>query len=145
MSGIRGASELADFILKNYSGKVVEVGAGFAGDVALRLLHLQSLNVIATDIEGRSIGRLHIEKDDIFAPREEIYEGASLLYSIRPPLEMQLAIGRLAQDIGADVIVRPLSDEVADLSDFSFTRSLINIGEARFYIFKRNVEGEINP
>lgn len=133
MTGIRGASELAEFILKNYSGKVVEVGAGFAGDVALRL---RSLNVIATDVEGRSIGCLHAEKDDIFAPRMEIYEGASLLYSIRPPLEIQLAMGRLAQEIGADVLVRPLGDEVADLP--GFTRSLVNIGEARFYVFRPN-------
>ncbi|MGA9099721.1 MAG: UPF0146 family protein [Methanotrichaceae archaeon] len=132
MTYIRGAPELAEFILKNYSGKVVEVGAGFVNDVASRLM---PLDVISTDIKSYHIGGMRIEGDDIFCPRMEIYAGASLLYSIRPPLEMQLAMGMLAIKIGADVLIRPLGDEVADLP--SFTRSLINIGEARFYVFKR--------
>ncbi len=133
MQGIRGASELAEFILRNYSGKVVEVGAGFVDDVASLL---KPLNVIATDTESRSLGGLTVEKDDIFSPRKEIYEGASLLYSIRPPMEMQHAIGKLALDVGADVLVRPLGDEVANLP--GFTRQLVNTGEARFYVFRLN-------
>ena len=132
MTYIRGAPELAEFILKNYSGKVVEVGAGFVNDVASRLM---PLDVISTDTKSYRIGGMRIEGDDIFYPRMEIYAGASLLYSIRPPLEMQLAMGMLAIKIGADVLIRPLGDEVADLP--GFTRSLINIGEARFYVFKR--------
>lgn len=133
MTYLRGAPELAEFILKNYSGKVVEVGAGFANDVASRL---KPLNVIATDIDSYSIDGMRVEGDDIFSPRLEIYAGASLLYSIRPPLEVQLAMGMLASKIGADVLIRPLGDEVADLP--GFTRSLKNVGEARFYVFKPN-------
>ncbi len=128
---IRGASDIAEFILKNYSGKVVEVGAGFVGDVAVRL---GGLNIIATDTTSRSLDGLRIQKDDIFSPRIEIYEDASLLYSIRPPMEMQFAIGNLALEVGADVLIRPLGDEIADLP--GFTRSLINVGDARFYLFK---------
>jgi len=71
--------------------------------------------------------------DDIFSPKMEIYRGASLLYSIRPPLELQLAMGQVAARTGADVLVRPLGDEVAELP--GLTRRLVNFGQARFFLF----------
>jgi uncharacterized UPF0146 family protein len=129
---LRGASEIAYFILKNYSGKVVEVGAGFVPEVALTIS--QHLKVVATDKENRSLKGLSVMDDDIFSPRKVIYEGASLLYSIRPPIEVQIAMGRLAAEIGADVLIRPLEDEIADLPGYA--RSLVNLGDARFYHFK---------
>ena len=132
MSLLRGADDLAQFIARNYSGRVVEVGAGYALEVALGL-KARGLDVVLTDKEERLLGSLRVEKDDIFSPRLELYRGASLLYSIRPPLEMQLAMGLLAAKIGADVLVRPLMDEVAQLPGFA--RRLVNAGEARFYLF----------
>ena len=96
-------------------------------------LQARGLNVVLTDKEERLLGGLRVEKDDIFSPCQELYRGASLLYSIRPPLEMQLAMGLLASLIGADVLVRPLMDEVAELPGFA--RRLVNRGEARFYLF----------
>lgn len=103
-------------------------------DVALLLG--QHLTVVATDKEEHSLEGLAVTKDDIFSPRMEIYEGASLLYSIRPPTEIQIAMGRLAAEIGADVLIRPLNDEIAELR--GFCRNLINSGDARFYIFRLN-------
>ena len=47
------------------------------------------------------LGDLPVQKDDIFAPRMELYLGASLLYSIRPPLELQIAMGEVASRVGA--------------------------------------------
>jgi len=132
MSLLRGADDLAHFIAENYSGRVVEVGAGYAAEVALAL-QARGLDVVLTDKEERLLGSLRVEKDDIFSPRMELYWGASLLYSIRPPLELQLAMGLLAAKIGADVLVRPLMDEVAQLPGFA--RRLVNRGEARFYLF----------
>jgi uncharacterized UPF0146 family protein len=131
VTGIGDASDLADFILTGYKGRVVEVGIGSMADVAVRL---HSLDVIATDKEDRIIGGLAVKKDDIFSPKKEIYEGASLIYSIRPSVEMQLAIGRVALEVGADVLIRPLCDEVAQLPGFK--RSLVNTKEARFYLFR---------
>jgi len=131
--GLRGASDLADYICTNYSGRVVEVGAGYVSDVALTLI-FRGLDVSATDKEERFLDGLHVEKDDIFSPRLELYEGACLIYSLRPPLEMQTAIGDLARRIGADVLIRPLGDEVAQLP--GFVRRLANAGEARFYLFE---------
>jgi uncharacterized protein len=130
---LRGACEIGDFILRNYSGKVVEIGTGFVPEVAMLLS--QKITIVATDKEMRHLDGLYIRKDDIFSPQKELYEGASLLYSIRPPIEIQLAMGRLAVEIGADVLIRPLKDEIAELSGFS--RTLVNLGDARFYLFKR--------
>jgi uncharacterized protein len=111
---------------------VVEVGAGYALEVALDL-KARGLDVVLTDKQERLLGSLRVEKDDIFSPRLELYRGASLLYSIRPPLEMQLAMGLLVLELGADVLIRPLQDEVAQLPGFN--RRLVNAGEARFYLF----------
>jgi uncharacterized protein len=131
--GLRGASDLADYICTHYSGRVVEVGAGYVSDVALTL-SFRGLDVAVTDIQERFLDGLHVEKDDIFSPRLELYEGACLIYSLRPPLEMQIAIGDLARRIGADILIRPLGDEVAQLP--GFVRRLANVGEARFYLFE---------
>ncbi len=131
VQSIRGGEDLARFILARYSGKVVEVGVGSVPDVALHLA--PHLEFVATDKTARSVGGLEVVADDVFSPNLDLYRGASLLYSIRPPLEMQLAMGRLALDIGADVIVRPLADEVAEIPGFS--RTLVNEGQARFYLF----------
>ena len=132
MSLLRGADDLAEFIAENYTGRVVEVGVGYFSDVA-QGLQARGLDVVLTDKEERLLSGLRVEKDDIFSPRLELYRGASLLYSIRPPLELQLAMGLLAAKIGADVLVRPLMDEVAELP--AFARRLVNRGEARFYLF----------
>jgi uncharacterized protein len=132
MSLLRGADDLAAFIARNYSGRVVEVGVGYAAEVAFGL-RARGMDVVLTDKEERLLGGLLVEKDDIFSPRLELYLGASLLYSIRPPLEMQLAMGLLALKLGADVLVRPLMDEVTELQGFA--RRLVNSGGARFYLF----------
>jgi uncharacterized UPF0146 family protein len=133
MSSLRGAEDLAEFIGQNYQGRIVEVGAGHLSEVA-RLLLDRGLEVVLTDREERLMGSLRIEKDDIFAPRMDLYQGASLLYSIRPPLELQIAMGDVAARVGADILIRPLQDEVAELPGFA--RRLINAGEARFYLFR---------
>ena len=135
MQLLRGAKDLAEFIASNYSGHVVEIGGGHVLEVAMHLLSL-GRNITVTDKEERIVGRIHIKKDDIFEPRLDIYQGASLLYSIRPPLEMQLAMGVLASRLCVDILIRPLNDEIAELPGFS--RRLINAGEASFYLFRKN-------
>jgi uncharacterized protein len=130
---LRGAQELAGFISENYSGKIIEVGVGHVTDVAL---HLRPLQVVATDTEERCFHGIKVEKDDIFSANKEIYIGSSLIYSLRPSPEVQLAIGELAREIGADVIIRPLEDEIVDIP--GFTRRLVNLGQARFYLFKQH-------
>ena len=132
---LRGGEDLADYIAQNYSGRVVEVGAGHVAHVAL-LLASRGLQVIPTDREERLLAGLKVEKDDIFSPRLELYRGAGLIYSIRPPLEMQLAMGVVAGEVRADVLIRPLMEEVARLPGFS--RRLVNWGRANFYLYGRD-------
>jgi len=83
------------------------------------------------------VGELSIEADDIFDPTPELYRGACLIYSIRPPVEMQPAMGRLALSIGADLIIRPLGDEIVSLPGLK--RRLVNLGEARFYLYQARI------
>ncbi len=97
---------------------MVEVGAGHVSEVA-QGLQARGMDVVLTDKEERLLGSMRVEKDDIFSPRLELCRGASLLYSIRPPLEMQLAMGLVAAKLGADVLVWPLMDEVAQLPGFA--------------------------
>jgi uncharacterized UPF0146 family protein len=111
------------------------VGIGLRPEVAELCRPLRPL---ATDREARVVGNIRVEKDDIFSPALEIYQGASLIFSIRPPIEMQQAMGDLARELGCDVLIRPLEDEIADLPGFS--RRLINTGWARFYLFKLSRE-----
>lgn len=134
MQCLRGSEDLAEFILCHYRGKVVEVGAGFVADVATRL---KALDLVVTDLEERDVEGIHVQADDVFSPCIEIYEGASLIYALRPPLEVQIAMGDLARNVGANVLVRPLGDEVAQLKGFS--RTLVNSGDARFYVFKLDI------
>ena len=133
-TSLRGGEDLAAYIARNCSGRVVEVGVGYYSDVALLLASL-GLQVILTDREERILAGLKVEEDDIFSPRLELYRGAGLIYAIRPPLEIQLAMGIVAAKVGADILIRPLMDEVARLPGFS--RQLVNSGEASFYLFLR--------
>ena len=68
MHALRGAEDLAEFIVRNYTGRVVEVGAGHRADVALQLALCPSLSVVVTDVEERRLGSLRVAKDDIFSP-----------------------------------------------------------------------------
>jgi len=111
----------------------VEVGAGHNPDVALALM-ARGLDVLLTDREQRQVGGLQVVADDIFSPRLELYQGAGLLYSIRPPLELQLAMGQVACQTRSDILIRPLQNEVANLPGFS--RRLVNFKQARVFLFQ---------
>jgi len=121
--------DLIEFISKKYSGKIVEIGIGRYQDVARELIKL-GFNVVVTDVR-RIQSDLKIIIDDVCNPRFEIYRGASLLYSIRPPYEIQRCILSLAKKIGSDVIIVPLKNEIINGG------KLVNYKSARFYLFTR--------
>ena len=118
---------LGEYIARNYRGKVVEVGVGRNYEVA-KFLKERGFEVVTTDIAPK---RDETVKDDVNDPNLEIYRGASLIYSIRPPYEIQRSIVDLARKIGCDAIILPLKGEVIDGG------KLVNFRGVSFYVFSR--------
>lgn len=131
---IQDYKDLAEYILKNYRNKVVEVGVGSLPQVALSLKDV--MDVVVTDVSEQEHAGVRFCRDDIFSPDMSIYKGASLIYSIRPPIDMQEAIARVAKEVGADLIIRPFGNEKADLGNVYNNCKLLNYKKARFYLYR---------
>ncbi|MEI7826597.1 MAG: UPF0146 family protein [Euryarchaeota archaeon] len=110
------AEVLREFIKNNYSRMIVEVGCGRFSAIAVALRAY--FKVIATDIleTGAVDCRLApiYVKDDITCPDLRLYRGASLIYSIRPPIEIQPSILDLSERIGADALIKPFGSEIIE-------------------------------
>ncbi len=126
--------DIADYIINNYSNKVIEVGVGSRPQVALVLK--DRLDVVVTDINKQEYSGVRFCRDDIFAPDIGIYMNASLIYSIRPPIDMQEAIAIIAKKLGADMLIRPFGNEKADIDRIFRSCTLVNYKKARFYIYR---------
>jgi len=107
------------FIKQNYRNarKIVEVGVGHRIDVALMVkLSIPDAEVIVTDkdeswVRSRKTKRVRAVADDVMYPSLPIYQGASLIYSLHPPLEIIPALQALARNVSADLLVVPVADE----------------------------------
>ncbi|HEX7627937.1 MAG TPA: UPF0146 family protein [Candidatus Methanoperedens sp.] len=126
--------DIADYIINNYKNKVVEVGIGSLPQVALLLK--DKLDVVVTDINEQKYAGVRFCRDDIFKPDMGIYRNASLIYAIRPPIDLQDAIAAIAREVGADLIIRPFGSEKADLIKYFKEYSLVNYKTARFYLYR---------
>ncbi len=126
--------DIAEYILKNYTNKVVEVGVGSLPHVALLLK--DKMDVVVTDVNEQKYTGVRFCRDDIFSPDMGIYRNASLIYSIRPPIDIQEAIAMAAKEAGADLLIRPFGNEKADLRRFYKEYTLVNYKKARFYLYK---------
>lgn len=126
--------DISGYILKNYVNKVVEVGVGSRPHVALALK--DRLDIVVTDINDQEYAGVRFCRDDIFSPDIGIYRNATLIYSIRPPIDIQEAIAKTAKLVGADMLIRPFSNEKADLDNICSSCDLVNYGSERFYIYK---------
>ncbi len=131
---IQDYKDLAEYILENYRKKVVEVGVGSLPQVALLLKDV--MDVVVTDVSEQEHEGVRFCRDDIFFPDMSIYKGASLIYSIRPPIDIQEAIARVAKEVGADLIIRPFGNEKADLGCVYNNCKLLNYKKARFYLYR---------
>ncbi len=130
--------DIAEYILKNYRDKVVEVGVGSLPHVALLLK--DKLDVVVTDVNEQKYAGVRFCRDDIFAPDMGIYKNASLLYSIRPPIDLQDAIAKVAKEVGADLLIRPFGNEKADLGRYYREYELVNYKKARFYLYRHQAQ-----
>ncbi len=126
--------DIAEYILKNYSNKVVEVGVGSLPQVALLLN--DKMDVVVTDVSEQKYTGVRFCMDDIFSPDMGIYKNASLIYSIRPPIDIQEAMAKTAKEVGADLLIRPFGNEKADLNRYFKNYALVNYKKARFYLYR---------
>lgn len=132
--------DVVSFIIHNYSGasKIVEVGVGAFPFIASSVKKLlPNVKVIVTDVNydrlmdvGRRYPWLNVAYDDVFNPRLEIYEGASLIYSIRPPPEMVPAMVKIALIVKSDLLIRPLTGEEAGFNASKLNWRSVRYGKA---------------
>ena len=97
---------------------VVEIGVGKRFDQAEALRALRrDVHVLVTDLRpGAILGAphgIHGLVDDITHPNEGIYGGASLLYALRLPEELQVHAARMAKKVGATLAFVVVKDELA--------------------------------
>lgn len=128
---------IAEYIAENYPSakKIVEVGVGKVPDVAIELQRLlPECEVIVTDVaEPPELpGRVKFLRDDITEPSLSVYKGAALIYTIRPPPELQPYLLGVAREAGADLLIKPLASESMSLRG----GNLINYQGIAFHVFK---------
>ena len=98
------------YIAAHYTD-AVEVGIG-ENTAAAQILHDAGISLRSTDIHPFSHpGWLHFSVDDIFNPDLKKYEGAGVLYAIRPAEEMVPPLIALAQALDCDLVVYHLGFE----------------------------------
>jgi uncharacterized UPF0146 family protein len=103
---------IARYLAPRYR-KVVEVGVGANFEVAEALLRW-GCRVTCTDIHPGTppSSDLEVVMDDIYRPSASLYQGADLLYAIRPGPEMVPPLIDLAARIDADLLVYHLGNEL---------------------------------
>ncbi|MBQ6138873.1 MAG: hypothetical protein IJI80_04270 [Methanobrevibacter sp.] len=134
-------NDLEEFILKlaiensektGKKTKIVEIGAGKFQTISKNLSENENIDIIMTDINPANE---NIIKDDVFNPNMNIYKDADILFSIRPPAELQEAIMKIRDEVNATLIIKPLFNE--DLNIKSKKMKLKNYNRASFYIYER--------
>ena len=111
--------EIAELIANLYpdAEKIVEIGVGSAPWTLLNLRKLLPKTILlAVDVDQDSIMKLrelglNAEIDDILNPRIELYQKSNLIYSIRPPMELINPMSKVAERVGADILIFPLSED----------------------------------
>lgn len=110
--------------------KVVEIGVGKFFDISNYLIACESIDLIKVDINPADSS---VVKDDIMEPDLSIYEGVDLIYSIRPPYEIQPYLIDLSEKVNSSIIIKPLSGE--DLNVKGKNMHLKNFKKVSFYIY----------
>jgi len=111
---------IIEYIVSYYSNskKIVEVGVGRLPEIAFAIKEkLPDAEIIVTDINPNTLAKIsnyhNIEfaTDDVTSPNMRIYNNSDLIYSIRPPPELQYYLLRIAKTVKADLILRVLTNE----------------------------------
>jgi len=111
---------------KENKGEVVEIAIGNFFKV-VDYLKSNDIEVIMTDIDSK---RKDVIKDDIMNPKLELYKDTKIIYSIRPPYELQPYIEEIAKSLKTLLIVKPLFNEDLNIKS---SMDLKNYKKAIFY------------
>ena len=134
-------NDLEEFILKlaiensEKTGKktrIVEIGAGKFQTISKNLSENENIDIVMTDIDPADE---NIIRDDVFNPNMNIYKDADILFSIRPPAELQEAIMKIRDNANATLIIKPLFNE--DLNMKTKKMKLKNYNRASLYIYEK--------
>lgn len=107
---------LTEFIKDNYSKMIVEVGCGTFSAVAVALrpfFKVTATDLLEIDAVDCRLAPIYV-KDDVTCPVLRVYQGASLIFSSRPPLEIQSSILAISERIGADALIKPFGSEIIE-------------------------------
>lgn len=98
------------FIAGNYT-RAIEVGIGKNTDAA-KILSGAGILLCSTDIKNLPVpDELAFIVDDVFLPDITHYQGADVIYAIRPAVEMIPALISLAKRVNCDLLVYHLGFE----------------------------------
>lgn len=126
--------DFAQYILSEAEGrqvKIAEIAVGRFDRIADYLAAHDNITLIKTDISPKDET---VIKDDITNPNMDLYRDADIIYSIRPPSELQPYLVKLAVEIGSQLIIKPLTNE--DLNTGRVKMKLKNFGRASFYTLR---------
>ena len=126
--------DFAEYILsetENKNVKIAEIGVGKFDRIADYLASKDNIDLIKTDIAPKD---KTVIKDDITNPNMDLYKDRDIIYSIRPPSELQPYIVKLAVEIGSHLIIKPLTNE--DLNTGNAKMKLKNFKKASFYTLR---------
>ena len=98
--------EIGEYIIKNNELplNIVEIGIGRYYDISDYLSQKEDVTVKKIDINP---SREDIIQDDISQPNMRIYENSDIIYSIRPPYEIQAYLINLAEKLNCELIIKP--------------------------------------
>lgn len=124
--------DFGDYILnevKDRQVRIAEIAVGKFDAVSRRLEQEENITLIKTDIipDNESV-----IKDDITNPNLELYRDVDIIYSIRPPGELQPHLVNLARKLNCKLIIKPLTGE--DLNTPGVKMKLKNYRKASFYV-----------
>ena len=126
--------DFAQYILSEAGDKnvkIAEVAVGRFDRIANFLASKDNITLIKTDIAPKDET---VIKDDITNPNLDLYRDVDIIYSIRPPSELQPYLVRLAVEIGSQLIIKPLTNE--DLNTGKVKMKLKNFKRASFYTLR---------
>lgn len=126
--------DFAEYILseaENRNVKIAEIAVGKFDRIADYLASKDNIDLIKTDITPKDET---VIKDDITNPNMDLYKDMDIIYSIRPPCELQPYIVKLAVEIGSQLIIKPLTNE--DLNTGNTKMKLKNFKRASFYTLR---------